>query len=161
MTAIEIVRTTPPREVGVPVTKASLGDIASLSEGLEDYGYTLIVHTGKAYVGFGRITIRRNDFADQFADEGDWLRVTNASFTRSDTGEAVWDVSATTEVTAYGDSYPAQPYTSTAFAEQFTVADEKDAAVLVEVAAVAARVAQRREPAIVSEVETVEVSDHI
>lgn len=146
MTAIPITRITPAQEVGIPVTYSSLGDIMSLSEALQDYGYELDVQTGKQYAGFGRITVRRADFGDQFADEGDWLRVTNASLSRDDDGTAVWTVDATTEVVAYSADYPAQPYRVSDFTAQFKAARKEDAPVLAAAAVVTERIAQRRAP---------------
>jgi len=147
MTAIPITRINPAQAVGIPVTYSSLGDIMSLSEALEDYGYELVVQTGKQFTGFGRITVRRADFGDQFADEGDWLRVTNATLARADDGTAEWTVDATTEVVAYSADYPAQPYRVSDFTAQFKAARKEDNAVLTAAAAITERIAARRAPA--------------
>lgn len=126
MTVINVARIDPPTYVGIEVTATSLADIISLGRALKEFNYRFELDCAAEFDGIGRLTIRRADFGDQHAYEGDWLKVSNASFVKDEqTGlVAQWTVSATTSVTLYGGG-PAQPFSREDFAATF--AEVKDA----------------------------------
>lgn len=120
MTVISVTRIEPATYVGIEVTATSLADIISLGRALKEYNYRFELDCAAEFDGIGRLTIRRADFADQHAYDGDWLKVSNASFVKDeDTGLVKeWNVSATTSITLYGGG-PAQPFNVEDFAATF------------------------------------------
>lgn len=126
MTVINVARIDPPTYVGIEVTATSLADIISLGRALKEFNYRFELDCAAEFDGIGRLTIRRADFGDQHAYDGDWLKVSNASFVKDENTGLVkeWSVTATTSVTLYGGG-PAQPFSREDFAATFT--EVKDA----------------------------------
>lgn len=121
MTVISVTRIEPATYVGIEVTATSLADIISLGRALKEYNYRFELDCAAEFDGIGRLTVRRADFADQHAYDGDWLKVSNASFVKDENTGLVkeWNVSATTSVTLYGGG-PAQPFNREDFMATFT-----------------------------------------
>lgn len=121
MTVISVTRIEPATYVGIEVNATSLADIISLGRALKEHNFRFELDCAAEFEGIGRLTIRRADFGDQHAYEGDWLKVSNASFVKDETTGLVkeWTVSATTSVTLYGGG-PAQPFSREDFAATFT-----------------------------------------
>lgn len=126
MTVISVTRIDPATYVGIEVNATSLADIISLGRALKEFNYRFELDCAAEFDGIGRLTIRRADFADQHAYDGDWLKVSNASFVKDEKTGLVkeWSVSATTSITLYGGG-PAQPFNVEDFAATFT--EVKDA----------------------------------
>lgn len=120
MTVINVARIAPPTYVGIEVTATSLADIISLGRALREYKYRFELDCAAEFEGIGRLTVRRADFSDQHAYEGDWLKISNAHFAKDENTGLVkeWYVSSTTSVTLYGGG-PAQPFNREDFAAEF------------------------------------------
>ena len=120
MTVITVARIDPTTYVGIEVTATSLADIISLGRALREYKYRFELDCAAEFEGIGRLTIRRADFSDQFAYDGDWLKISNAYFAKDENTGLVkeWYVSSTTSVTLYGGG-PAQPFNREDFAAEF------------------------------------------
>lgn len=121
MTVITVTRIDPATYVGIEVTATSLADIISLGRTLKEHNYRFELDCAAEFDGIGRLTIRRADFGDQHAYDGDWLKISNAYFVKDENTGLVkeWYVSATTSVTLYGGG-SAQPFNREDFAAEFT-----------------------------------------
>lgn len=121
MTVIRVTRIDPATYVGIEVNATSLADIISLGRALKEFNYRFELDCAAEFAGIGRLTIRRADSADQHAYDGDWLKVSNASFVKDENTGLVteWSVSATTSITLYGGGR-AQPFNREDLTATFT-----------------------------------------
>jgi hypothetical protein len=121
MTVIQVERTAPQDIVGIQITDDTVPAILKLSRALSEHNFRFEFGNVTEFDGIGRLTIRRADFADQFAYDGDWLKVSNAVAVKDEKTGLVkeWQVSAITSVTVYGGG-PAHPFNVEDFSATFT-----------------------------------------
>lgn len=104
MTVLQVTRINPQNLAAVQVSMGPngqiAGQVAALLAAITENGYETESLTGPQYPGGWRIKLMYGDDADQFAYPGDWILVTDATYTDEDG----WTVQSTSRATVYGVS---------------------------------------------------------
>ncbi|ORV87023.1 hypothetical protein AWC11_16505 [Mycobacterium interjectum] len=104
MTVLQVARINAQNLAAVQVSMGTngqiAGQVAALLAAITGQGYETESLTGPQYPGGWRIKLMYGDDADQFAYPGDWILVTDATYTDEDG----WTLQSTSRATIYGFS---------------------------------------------------------
>lgn len=108
MSVLQVARIVPQNLAAVRVSMAESGNVALLLASLMVCGYEAESLTGPQYAGGWRIKFHRGDDPDQFAYQGDWILVSDATFTAPEDASTEnpvgWHMSESSRVFVYGVS---------------------------------------------------------